>query len=122
MEPMRRLSGPVPSKQKRGEFVWSIPLNGKPTAEWIQFFRASGERGGLINNPQRVAFREAELSFESAETHVTSWVRHIDTWIAAANDATAQAEEKRWEERRRVSKRAEEQSQQLRDADKYRDL
>ena len=121
MEPMKRLSGPVPAKQKRGDFVWSIPLNDKPTAEWIQFFRNFGERGVIIN-AQRVAFREAELSFESAETHVTSWVRHIDRWITAANDATAQAEEKRWEERRRVNETAEEQSQRLRDADKYRDL
>jgi len=121
MEPIKRLSGPVPAKQKRGEFLWSIPLNDKPTAEWIQFFRNSGERGGIIN-PQRVAFREAELGFESAETHVTSWVRHIDKWITAANEATAQAEEKRWADQRGVSKKAEEQAQQLRDADKYRDL
>ncbi len=121
MEPMKRLSGPVPATQKRGDFVWSVPLNGKPTAEWIQFFRNAGERGGIIN-PQRVAFRDAELGFESAEAHVTSWVRHIDKWITAANDATAQAEEKRWEDRLRVNKTAEEQSQQLRDADKYRGL
>ena len=118
---MKRLSGPVPATQKRGDFVWSVPLNGKPTAEWIQFFRNAGERAGIIN-PQRVAFRDAELGFESAEAHVTSWVRHIDKWITAANDATAQAEEKRWEDRLRVNKTAEEQSQQLRDADKYRGL
>src|SRR6266571_3712806 len=121
MEPIRRRSGPVPAKQKRGEFVWSIPLSGTPTAEWIQSFRKSGERGGIIN-PQRVAFRDAELSFESAEAHVTSWVRHIDKWITGANDAAAQAEEKRWEDLRRASQKVEEQSQQLRDADKYRDL
>jgi len=121
MQPIKRLSGPVPAKQKRGEFLWSIPLNEKPTAEWIQFFRNSGGQGGIIN-PERVAFREAELGFESAETRVTSWVRHIDKWITAANDATAQAEEKRWADQRGVSKKAEEQAQQLRDADKYRDL
>ena len=121
MEPMKRLSGPVPAKQKRGEFVWSMPLNDKPTAEWIQFFRGSGERGGLIN-PQRVAFRDAELGFESAEAHVASWVRHIDQWIKIANDASALAEERRWEDRLRESKKVEDQAQQLRDADKYRDL
>jgi len=121
MEPMRRLSGPVPAKQKRGEFVWSIPLCGTPTAEWIQCFRNSTERGGFID-PQRVAFRDAELGFESAEAHVTAWVRHIDKWITAANDATARSEEKRWEDRRRMNQNAEEQAQQLRDADKYRDL
>jgi len=121
MEPMRRLSGPVPAKQKRGEFVWNVPLNDKPTAEWIQLFRDSGERGGVIS-PHRVTFRDAELSFESAEAHVTAWVRHIDKWVAAANDATAQAEEKRWEDRLRESKKVEDQAQQLRDADKYRDL
>ena len=121
VEAIKRLSGPVPAEQKRGEFVWSIPLNGKPTAEWMQFFRNPGEREGIFN-PQRVAFRDAELGFESAEAHVTSWVQHIDRWITAANDAIAQAEEKRWEDRRRVSEKAEEQAQRLRDADKYRDL
>ena len=121
MEPMRRLSGPVPAKQKRGEFVWSIPLNDKPMAEWIQVFQGAGERGGIIN-PQRVAFRDAELSFESAEAHVASWVRHIDKWITTANDAAALAEEKRWEDRLRASKKVEDQAQQLLDADKYRDL
>jgi hypothetical protein len=121
MQAIKRLSGPVPAKQKRGEFLWSIPLNDKPTAEWIQFFRDAGEAGGIVN-PQRVAFREAELGFESAETRVTSWVRHIDKWITAANDAAAQAEEKRWADQRGVSQKAEEQAQQLRDADKYRDL
>jgi hypothetical protein len=121
MQPIKRLSGPVPAKQKRGEFLWSIPLNDKPTAEWIQFFRDAGEAGGIFN-PQRVAFREAELGFESAETRVTSWVRHIDKWITAANDAAAQAEEKRFADQRGVTQKAEEQAQQLRDADKYRDL
>ena len=121
MEPMRRLSGPVPAQQKRGEFVWSIPLNGKPTAEWIQFFLSSGERQGIIK-PERVAFRDAELGFESAEAHVTSWIQHIDKWIMTANDATEQADEKRWADRRRESTKAEEQAQRLRDADKYRDL
>jgi hypothetical protein len=43
-------------------------------------------------------------------------------WITAANDATARAEEKRWEDRLRESKKVEDQAQQLRDADKYRDL
>jgi hypothetical protein len=81
-------------------------------------FRNSGERRGIINQ-QRVAIRDAKLGFESAEAHVTSWVRHIDGWITAANDAIAQAKERRHEDRRRVSKKAEEQAQQLRDADKY---
>ena len=121
VEPIKRLSGPVPAEQKRGELVWNIPLNDKPTAEWIQFFRNPGGRAGFIN-PERVAFREAELGFVSAETHVTSWIQHIDRWITAANEAVAQAEEKRWEERRRVSEKAEQQAQRLRDADKYRDL
>jgi hypothetical protein len=80
-------------------------------------FRNSGERRGIIN-PQRVAFRDADLGFESAEAHVTSWP-HIDGWITAATDAIAQAKERRWEDRRRVSKKTEEQAQQLRDADKY---
>ncbi len=121
VEPIKRLSGPVPAEQKRGELVWSIPLNDKPTAEWIKFFRNPGVRAGFIN-PERVAFREAELGFVSAETHVKSWVQHIDRWITAANDAMAQADEKRWEDRRRVNEQAEQQAQRLRDADKYRDL
>ena len=121
MEPMRRLSGPVPAQQKRGEFVWSIPLNDRPTAEWIEFFRNSAESRGIMN-PQRVAFRDSELGFESTEAQIPLWIRSIDKWIAAANDAAAQAEEKRWEARRRDSAKAEEKAQRLRDADKYRDL
>ncbi len=121
VEPIKRLSGPVPAEQKRGELVWSIPLNDKPTAEWIRFFRNPGEQGGIIK-PARVAFRDTELIFESAEAHVKSWVQHIDRWITAANDAIAQANEKRWEERRHVNEKAEQQAQRLRDADKYRDL
>jgi len=121
MEPIRRLSGPVPARQKRDEFVWSIPLNDKPTADWIQFFRNSGERQGVISS-QRVAFRDAELGFESTEAHVAAWILHIDKWITAANDATQRAEEQRWEDRRRETTKAEEQAQRLRDADKYREL
>jgi hypothetical protein len=121
VEPIRRLSGPVPAEQKRGEFLWNIPLNDKPTPEWIQLFRSPGEQRGLIN-AQRVGFRDAELVFESSEANVTTWMRHIDTWITAANAAAARAEEQRWEERRRATEKSEQQAQRIRAADKYRDL
>jgi hypothetical protein len=121
VEPIRRLSGPVPAEQKRGEFVWSIPLNDKPTPEWIRLFRSPREQRGLIN-AERIGFRDAELTFESSEANVTTWMRHIDAWITAANAAAARAEEQRWEERRRVTEKSEQQAQRLSDADKYRDL
>jgi hypothetical protein len=121
VEPIRRLSGPVPAEQKRGQFVWAIPLNDKPTPAWIQLFRSPGEQRGLIN-AQRIGFRDAELIFESSEAQVTTWLRHIDTWITAANAATTRADEQRWEERRRMMEKSEQQAQRVRDADKYRDL
>jgi hypothetical protein len=121
VEPIRRLSGPVPAEQKRGEFLWNIPLNEKPTPAWIQLFRGPGEQRGLIN-AQRVSFRDAELVFESSEANVTTWMRHIDTWITAANAATAREEEQRWEERRRATEKSEQQAERVRAADKYRNL
>ena len=121
MEPIRRLTGPVPAEQKRGEFIWSVPLNDKPTPEWIGLFRSPEEQRGRVN-AQRIGFRDAELTFESSEANVTTWLQHIDARITAANGAAARAEEQRWEERRRLTEKADEQTQRLRDADKYRDL
>ena len=71
---------------------WEVQLSEVPTAEWLKYFRLSGDPfGSRAESPQRVVFDRASAVFKSDEGHVEQWIESLDRWLAttAARYATS---------------------------------
>jgi hypothetical protein len=77
--PIKRTTGP----QTTNGSQWEVQLSATPTAEWLEFFRQSGEASAsLIISPRRMTFDRASAVFKSHEDQVAQWIEAIDQWIA----------------------------------------
>lgn len=77
-----RIKRITPPETKDGT-RWIVQLSAAPTAEWLKFFKMSGEASAsAVMSPPRIVFDRASASFRSTEDHVEAWIVSLDRWIA----------------------------------------
>jgi hypothetical protein len=119
---IQRTTGPQPLReQKAGEFIWTVPVSGVPSPEWMKLFNAPREPDEVYM-PSRVDVRDRGLVFVATEERIEEWMQHIDQWIATANEGVAEAEARRVHATEREQHGLREAKQRVADADKYRGL
>ena len=80
VDELKRTTGPRTTNGKR----WEVQLNGIPSSQWLELFKASGESTARTL-PHRVEFDRASAAFRCDEDQVEHWVGSIDKWIASTN-------------------------------------